>query len=53
MKITSPFGEWFIDLTEFDLECFLESCEYWGVKARDMRLEFTEAMGKFDKAING
>ncbi len=49
-KIMSPYCEISFTLeNDANMEDFLESLEYWGVKYRDMNKENSDAMETFDK----
>lgn len=50
--MSSPFGEWRINLENHSLEMFLESLEYWGVEYVDMDKAYDEGIGFFDKIKN-
>ena len=48
-KITSPFCEITFKLEHgADMEDFIESLEYWGVKYRDMNKEYAQGMANFE-----
>lgn len=49
-KIISPFCEIsFVLENGADMEDFIESLDYWGVKYRDMNKEYTSTMQAFDR----